>query len=89
MYSECGLPVNAMPLWITWKALSVRATTRRDEQERTRIDPTRGRLLELLARTRSPKRVMEIGPGARYSAFWFMRSLNADATLDAVESSYP
>ncbi len=49
------------------------------------IDPTRGRLLELLARARAPKRVLEIGPGAGYSALWFMRGLDARATLDVVE----
>lgn len=49
------------------------------------IDPTPGRLLELLARMRSPKRVLEIGPGAGYSALWFMKGFNAVATLDAVE----
>lgn len=49
------------------------------------IDPTRGRLLELIARTRSPKRILEIGPGAGYSALWLLRGLDSDATLEAVE----
>jgi caffeoyl-CoA O-methyltransferase len=49
------------------------------------IDPTRGRLLELLGRIRSPKRILEVGPGAGYSALWFMRGLRSDASLDAVE----
>jgi caffeoyl-CoA O-methyltransferase len=49
------------------------------------IDPARGRLLELFARVRSPKRVLEVGPGAGYSALWFMRGLDSDATLEAVE----
>lgn len=49
------------------------------------IDPTRGRLLELLARLRSPKTVLEIGSGAGYSALWFMKGMDSDGTLDAVE----
>ena len=49
------------------------------------IDPTRGRLLELLARLRSPKTVLEIGSGAGYSALWFMKGMDLEGTLDAVE----
>jgi caffeoyl-CoA O-methyltransferase len=49
------------------------------------IDPTSGRFLELLARLRSPRRVLEIGSGAGYSAFWFMRGMGNQGTLDAIE----
>lgn len=49
------------------------------------IDSSRGRLLEILVRMRSPKRVLEIGSGAGYSALWFMRGMAADGTLDAIE----
>lgn len=49
------------------------------------IDPTRGRLLELLARLRSPRRVLEIGSGAGYSALWFMKGMGHKGTLDAIE----
>ena len=52
-----------------------------------RIDPTRGRLLELLARLRSPDRVLEIGSGAGYSALWFMKGMGPKGTLDAIERS--
>jgi predicted O-methyltransferase YrrM len=51
------------------------------------IDPTRGRFLELLARLRSPKRVLEIGSGAGYSALWFMKGMSREGTLDAIEVS--
>lgn len=49
------------------------------------IDSTRGRLLELLARLRSPKTVLEIGSGAGYSALWFMKGMDSNGTLDAIE----
>jgi len=49
------------------------------------IDPSRGRLLELLARLRSPKRVLEVGSGAGYSALWFLRGMPPDGILDAIE----
>lgn len=49
------------------------------------IDPTRGRLLELLARLRSPKTVLEVGSGAGYSALWFIKGMSADGILDAIE----
>ena len=49
------------------------------------IDSTRGRVLELLARMKSARRVLEVGSGAGYSALWFMKGMDADGTLDAVE----
>ncbi len=49
------------------------------------IDPTRGRFLELLARVKSPDRVLEIGSGAGYSALWFMKGMGQKGTLDAIE----
>jgi predicted O-methyltransferase YrrM len=49
------------------------------------IDPTRGRFLELLARVRSPNRVLEVGSGAGYSALWFMEGMGRKGTLDAIE----
>jgi caffeoyl-CoA O-methyltransferase len=51
------------------------------------IDPTRGRLLELLARLRLPVRVLEIGSGAGYSALWFMKGMGLQGTLDAIEKN--
>ena len=49
------------------------------------IDPTRGRFLELLARAKSPNRVLEVGSGAGYSALWFMKGMGRKGTLDAIE----
>jgi caffeoyl-CoA O-methyltransferase len=49
------------------------------------IDPSTGRLIEILARLRAPKRALEIGSGAGYSALWFMKGMPADGTLDAIE----
>jgi len=49
------------------------------------IDPTRGRFLELIARIKSPRRVLEIGSGAGYSALWFMKGMGRKGTLDSIE----
>ena len=49
------------------------------------IDPCSGRLLELLARLRSPKLVLEIGSAVGYSALWFMKGMPRDGILDAIE----
>jgi predicted O-methyltransferase YrrM len=49
------------------------------------IDPTRGRLIETLVRLRSAKTVLEIGSGAGYSALWFIKGMEPDGTLDAIE----
>lgn len=49
------------------------------------IDPTRGRFLELLARIRTPDRILEVGSGAGYSALWFMKGMGDKGTLDAIE----
>lgn len=51
------------------------------------IDPSRGRLLELLARVRLPKRILEVGSGAGYSALWFMKGMAPDGILDAIEQN--
>jgi predicted O-methyltransferase YrrM len=49
------------------------------------IDPTRGRFLELVARLRSPRRVLEVGSGAGYSALWFLKGMGKKGTLEAIE----
>jgi len=51
------------------------------------IDPSSGRLIELLARLRSPKLVLEIGSAVGYSALWFMKGMPNDGILDAIELS--
>ena len=49
------------------------------------IDPSRGRFLELITRIRSPKSILEIGPGIGYSALWFLRGASPTTTLDVIE----
>ena len=49
------------------------------------IDPTRGRFLELIARIKSPRRILEIGSGAGYSALWFMKGMGQKGTLETIE----
>jgi len=49
------------------------------------IDPTRGRFLELIARIKSPQRILEIGSGAGYSALWFMKGMSRKGTLETIE----
>jgi len=49
------------------------------------IDPTRGRFLELITRIRSPRRILEIGSGAGYSALWFMKGMDRNGTLESIE----
>jgi len=49
------------------------------------IDASSGRLIELLARLRSPKLVLEIGSAVGYSALWFMKGMPPDGMLDAIE----
>jgi predicted O-methyltransferase YrrM len=49
------------------------------------IDPTRGRFLELIARIKSPQRILEIGSGAGYSALWFMKGMGRNGTLETIE----
>jgi len=49
------------------------------------IDPTRGRFLELIARIKSPRRVLEIGSGVGYSALWFMKGMGQKGKLETIE----
>src|SRR5208282_2662145 len=49
------------------------------------IDPTRGRFLELIARIKSHRRILEIGSGAGYSALWFMKGMGRKGTLETIE----
>ncbi len=50
------------------------------------IDPTRGRFLELMARIKSPRRILEIGSGAGYSALWFMKGMGRKGILETIEA---
>ena len=49
------------------------------------LTPTRGRFLELIARIKSPRRILEIGSGAGYSALWFMKGMGQKGTLETIE----
>ncbi len=49
------------------------------------IDPTRGRFLELIARIKSPRRILEIGSGVGYSALWFMKGMGQRGKLETIE----
>jgi predicted O-methyltransferase YrrM len=49
------------------------------------VDPTRGRFLELMARLRRPRRVLEIGSGAGYSALWLIKGMGRRGVLEAIE----
>jgi len=49
------------------------------------IDPPRGRFLELVARMTRPKRILEIGSGAGYSALWLLKGSAKTARLDVME----
>lgn len=51
------------------------------------IDPTTGRFLELFARIKSPRRILEIGSGAGYSALWFMKGMGRKGTLETIEAN--
>jgi predicted O-methyltransferase YrrM len=49
------------------------------------IDPPRGRFLELVVRMTRPKRILEIGSGAGYSALWFLKGASKTTRLDVIE----
>jgi predicted O-methyltransferase YrrM len=51
------------------------------------IDPPSGRFLELITRIRSPKSILEIGPGIGYSALWFLKGASPTTTLDVIEAN--
>lgn len=52
------------------------------------IDSNSGRLLELLTRAQSPKRILEVGSGAGYSALWLMKGMPPNGILDAIEKNH-
>ncbi|HYW00013.1 MAG TPA: O-methyltransferase, partial [Candidatus Acidoferrum sp.] len=49
------------------------------------IDAPTGRFLELITRIRSPKSILEIGPGIGYGSLWLLRGANSKTTLDVIE----
>src|SRR3954471_8210954 len=51
------------------------------------VSPAQGRLLEILARLRGAKRILEIGTLGGYSTIWLARALPSDGTLVTLEFS--
>ncbi len=51
------------------------------------VGPLVGRNLFLLARLMNAKRIMELGSGFGYSAFWFASATHPDATIFCTENS--
>lgn len=57
------------------------------EQDFPHVGPLVGRLLCLLARTIGARRILELGSGFGYSAYWFARALPEDGELILTETS--
>ena len=57
------------------------------EREFPIVGPQVGRLLEVAARACGARRVLELGSGFGYSAYWFLRGLGADGTILLTEGS--
>lgn len=51
------------------------------------VGPQVGRLLEVLARACGARRVIELGSGFGYSAFWFLRALPPDGSIVLTDGS--
>jgi caffeoyl-CoA O-methyltransferase len=51
------------------------------------VGPQVGRLLEIAARSAGAKRVIELGSGFGYSAYWFLRAVGRDGTVLLTEGS--
>jgi caffeoyl-CoA O-methyltransferase len=51
------------------------------------VGPQVGRLLEVAARSCGARRVLELGSGFGYSAFWFLRAVGAEGTVLLTEGS--
>jgi len=51
------------------------------------VGPQVGRLLETLARACGARRVLELGSGFGYSAFWFLRAVGPEGTVFLTEGS--
>jgi len=51
------------------------------------VGPQVGRLLEVVARAAGAKRVLELGSGFGYSAYWFLRAVGPEGTVFLTEGS--
>lgn len=57
------------------------------EQDFPIVGPQVGRLLDVLTRTARAKRVLELGSGFGYSAWWFLRATAPDGFVEMTEGS--
>ena len=51
------------------------------------VGPQVGRLLEVVARACGARRVLELGSGFGYSAFWFLRAVGSEGHVTLTEGS--
>ena len=58
-----------------------------DERDFPIVGPQVGRLLEVTARTCGARRVLELGSGFGYSAYWFLRAVGPEGTVLLTEGS--
>jgi predicted O-methyltransferase YrrM len=70
---------GALFAWTHRKSLELRS------QGVVPVDPPRGRFLELVARMMKPKKILEIGSGAGYSALWFLKGASKTTRLEIIE----
>jgi predicted O-methyltransferase YrrM len=58
-----------------------------DQRDFPIVGPQVGRLLEVAARSCGARRVLELGSGFGYSAFWFLRAVGPEGTVLLTEGS--
>jgi predicted O-methyltransferase YrrM len=78
-YVENLVGGGALFAWTHRKSLELRS------QGVVPVDPPRGRFLELVARMVRPKKILEIGSGAGYSALWFLKGASKTTRLEIIE----
>ena len=71
----------------TRDAVLVEMERQAQEQDFPIVGPLVGRMLSLLAKSIGARRVLELGSGFGYSAYWFARALPDDGELILTESS--
>ena len=84
--------VNEVERWIVDRVVGTDAALA-EALERTKasgipqiqVDPTQGKLLNLLARMAGAQRILEVGTLAGYSTIWLARALPADGKLITLE----
>lgn len=58
-----------------------------EERDFPIVGPQVGRLLEVTARSCGARRILELGSGFGYSAYWFLRAVGAEGTVMLTEGS--